>query len=633
MLSRPVVRGKRRAALEFPQRHVELPERMPRAAVHPERGEALRLLRAAEPLEGGDGLVERAGRFRVVRRGHPSQHAARQCRGLEDRISDRTSIVARVAGLGAGLAGVAIRQSGQGERKAEADPIRRWLCRQFAERHLEPAPRFAVAAQPPLRVCDPDGQAQPLACARGPKRLQQRLASCHRVARGRLGIGEQTLQLVAPLPSLRPVGQESQGGGVEPRGGGRGRGLQLAGRCREQPDGVLVARTRRVLDVVRALDRPGALTFQRVRGAGMGAEAPAGRGRLVHGVTDHRVAKGEAARRARLAHQRAAQQLVERFQRFWLGELSNLGSQGRLERIAGHRRRVEQPPRRLGQRRQLGRHGGRDRGRDEGFRRDAGGRSRLAADASELFEVERVAAALGIDRGGGLADQLGGFGAAERGQGESGGALLAERVGQRRGQARSKLSLAGRHRRQHRSVGGPADQRRQCVDRRAVGPVHVVQAQHERTRFREPAQQVAQRPVGAVAVGGGRWPAGLRERRDHGAQPAAVGQSKARQLALAEPRHVIVQGFGPERERQIRLELRGPGAQNDAPALRCGVRQVSEQPRLADSRLALDREERPRPAPSASSNPATASRSAARPTSPGCVIAEDATPGRPPPAG
>ena len=127
---------------------------------------------------------------------------------------------------------------------------------------------------------------------------------------------------------------------------------------------------------------------------------------------------------------------------------------------------------------------------------------------------------------------------------------------------------------------------------------------------------------------GHRRPAELGERRERGAQRGGVGQSKPRPLALAQTRHVIVQGFGPEGERQIRLELRGPRAQHDAPPLHCGISQVSEQPRLADSRLALDRHEPPCPAPSVSSNPAIASRSAARPTSP--VIAADATSGRPP---
>ena len=213
-----------------------------------------------------------------------------------------------------------------------------------------------------------------------------------RVAGGGLRVGEAQPGGAA---WRRRSSEQPQRGGVEARGAGRGGGLQLVGGRGSSAIAASSPGERRARRDGRA--RPGRpRALERVRGAGVRAEPPAAGRRRVDGVADDGVAEGEAARRAARPHERAREQLVERVERRGLGQLGHRCRQARLERVAGDRRRVEQAPRRGSEAGELRGERSRD-SRGHGVvvgDADAG----RAAAARELLEVERVAAAVGVER-------------------------------------------------------------------------------------------------------------------------------------------------------------------------------------------------------------------------------------------
>ena len=164
----------------------------------------------------------------------------------------------------------------------------------------------------------------------------------------------------------------------------------------------------------------------------------------------------------------------------------------------------------------------------------------------------------GVDRRGAPADELGRFGLAQRRQAQRREPVIAVRAGERGGQRGGQLALARGEGEQQRRGGRPAHQRRQRVDRRRIGPLQIVHADDQRARGGKPFEQVAEGSVGLVPV-------------------AMLGL----ELALA------VQSVGPQRVREIGLELRRARAEHRVAIRRRARRQVGEQPRLADPRLAL----------------------------------------------
>ncbi len=113
----------------------------------------------------------------------------------------------------------------------------------------------------------------------------------------------------------------------------------------------------------------------------------------------------------------------------------------------------------------------------------------------------------------------------------------------------------------------------------------VVEPQDERAAAREAAEEVAQRPVDPVAVGGLR---AAEERQRRG-----VLQPQAGDAPLAELLQVRAEGLRPDRVGQVVLELRGRGARHAAAGRGGALRELGQQPRLADPRLALDGDDRP----------------------------------------
>ena len=159
------------------------------------------------------------------------------------------------------------------------------------------------------------------------------------------------------------------------------------------------------------------------------------------------------------------------------------------------------------------------------------------------------------------------------------------------GQALGELSRPAGHHEQDGRVGRAAQQRREQVDRRGIGPVHVVERQHERPAHREPLEQLAHRPVRAVALVLEHRPAVrgvIGQRREHLRQldPDVLAQ-RPDELRI-QAGDVLVQRIDEHPERQVALELGRAAGEHGAPTGIRPRRQLGQQARLADPRLALD---------------------------------------------
>ncbi len=120
----------------------------------------------------------------------------------------------------------------------------------------------------------------------------------------------------------------------------------------------------------------------------------------------------------------------------------------------------------------------------------------VAAPARELLQVERVASAVAVDRVRARADQLARLGLVERTERDE--AVLRCRLPVLRG---GSWPGSGRDREEDRAGGRAVDERAEDVERGGVGPVDVVEADDQWARRGQPLEQVAERAVGAVAVG------------------------------------------------------------------------------------------------------------------------------------
>ena len=123
--------------------------------------------------------------------------------------------------------------------------------------------------------------------------------------------------------------------------------------------------------------------------------------------------------------------------------------------------------------------------------------------------------------------------------------------------------------------------------------MQIIEHQHQRPIGREQLEQLPHCSVRAVALVSDRvdrsGPGWARHRRQHAGELAdrlAVPYVLQAQLLRGD---VCVESVDPDAERQIALELgRRPGQHEAAPRLGA-IAQLTEQPRLADSRLALQR--------------------------------------------
>ena len=152
-------------------------------------------------------------------------------------------------------------------------------------------------------------------------------------------------------------------------------------------------------------------------------------------------------------------------------------------------------------------------------------------------------------------------------------------AGERERQAVGQLALACGDREQHRRGGRPAHECRQGVERRGIGPVHVVHPDHQRPARGQPFEQVPQRPMRAVPVARLRrlGPSG-RERGQQRREGPGVGEPHPRYAALAELGEMVVERLRPQRVGEVALELRRARPEHQHAVRFCARQQVVEQP-------------------------------------------------------
>lgn len=328
-------------------------------------------------------------------------------------------------------------------------------------------------------------------------------------------------------------------------------------------------------------------------------EPPPRRRRPVRGVPHQRMPEPEPLGAG--PHDVAGDELVQRRERRVLVHLRRRGGEQQGELVGGHGRALRDQPRVRRQPAQLHLQRRADRGRQLSL--GVAGGQRLPG-AGERLQVEGVAAAGPV--------QLAAARPTDPGAEQLGDLVLGER---RHRQPVPADGLEGRlHQRAEpgRRLGGPVgegdqhagarrvpDEMVEQLDGRVVGPVDVVEHQHQARRRRDLLQQVPHRAVQLVA-GDGRGdrrapgPGGLpvvegggRQRGEHrGQQPHARGAEVADVLL-----QMVVEGVDDGAERHLLLELGGaPGQRAELAALR-GAQQLVEQPGLARTRLADQREE------------------------------------------
>ena len=171
------------------------------------------------------------------------------------------------------------------------------------------------------------------------------------------------------------------------------------------------------------------------------------------------------------------------------------------------------------------------------------------------------------------------------------------RAVERAGEPRRELSRPRRHGDQHAGRGRPVQERHQEVDRGRVGPVQVVQRQHERLGGGELLEQLDHRAVDAVALVQGRplRRPGFRQRRQDLAELRAHRRVEPFEPSRVEALDVPVEGVDEDPEREVLLELGRRAFEHEMTA-RVGPRgELGEQAALADPRRSdhLDRARRP----------------------------------------
>jgi hypothetical protein len=300
------------------------------------------------------------------------------------------------------------------------------------------------------------------------------------------------------------------------------------------------------------------------------------------------VAEREAARLRRRPDELGGQQPVQRRQALGRRELGDGRREVGLEGLAHDRGGLHEQASRRRERLELLGDGGADGGWDLAI---GGTRARrgCAARARELGEVERVAAAVvvqGVHAVG--ADELGGLLRRERGEREPGDPGRRER----RDEAVGRLPRSERQRHEHGSGERAAQKRRDELEGRRLRPVQVVEHEDERLVVGQHRQQRAHgavRPEALVGDGGRRAGAERREDRAQVVERDRVPAGRGGELSRGDVR---VERVDPDAEREVALELRSRPAEDDVAAPVGPRPQLGQQARLADPRLALDRDPR-----------------------------------------
>src|SRR5829696_4216055 len=125
---------------------------------------------------------------------------------------------------------------------------------------------------------------------------------------------------------------------------------------------------------------------------------------------------------------------------------------------------------------------------------------------SQLFEVERIATRVLIERRGPLVGTLlpqhrGGLLARQRVQLDASETAIAKRSVENAAQSRRTWGGASTEGEQHGRRRWPMQEAAHEVDRRRVSPVEVIEDEHHRLGRREPFEQLAHRTIGSVTLG------------------------------------------------------------------------------------------------------------------------------------
>ena len=195
------------------------------------------------------------------------------------------------------------------------------------------------------------------------------------------------------------------------------------------------------------------------------------------------------------------------------------------------------------------------------------------------------------------AELLGRFAPVERHEREPLDATGPFELGQERQQRVAAMELVGAVREQehHRDVAQVPDEEPEQVAGRAIGPVQVLDDEHDRRpsgqALEDPEEQLEQAALArAVAQGTGRAPAGSGDGPEVGDQPGQLGATLAQndvELLRVGPADEPAQGFGDRGVRHRTLAQVDAPAEQDDGALRLGDRgDLRDDPRLADAGLA-----------------------------------------------
>ena len=273
-------------------------------------------------------------------------------------------------------------------------------------------------------------------------------------------------------------------------------------------DRLLVTEFRRPLDVMRVRARGSMEAGEGDRGARVRTELPRARCAVVDGPADDGVPEAEVPGGFGGADEVGRQELVEPDLHGRLRQFRDEGDEPGHERLAGDRGGIRGSPRVGRQCRELGA----DRGRDRRWRRpslagifDRQGTARCGGVARphELFEVERVAAALVVEQRpelgveGGI-DQRLGLLLGERRELQPAADAGAHRHVERHREARGRVPV--RERSHHRPPEAP-EHVRDHLDRRRVRPLHVVDDHDHRPSLGQAFEEGADRVVDPVALG------------------------------------------------------------------------------------------------------------------------------------
>ena len=136
------------------------------------------------------------------------------------------------------------------------------------------------------------------------------------------------------------------------------------------------------------------------------------------------------------------------------------------------------------------------------------------------------------------------------------------------------------------AAGGPVQQAGREIDGRGVRPVEVVEDEDQRLGGRQPFEQLADGPVGPVALvqdSRATAAAEVRQRREDLRELDAHVLVEVGQSSRLDAGEVLVQRVDEDPERQVAFEVGACSAQDDVPARVGAGGELGEQPRLADA--------------------------------------------------